>query len=250
MVCFAQFVYNVKFEELETFIENAQRYFPNLEWKITLNDMTISSKDVVSAISRLKPSAGDVIKFDTGRIWDQLSFVNALPKVDFSLIKVSDEDRALHSDVVHSIVRGYHDSGAEVAMFMDVTFPWTSANVVMALVNEIMPLDGFFCSLSSKLLWIKKKDSYNIMCVTQNRHPKEGDAPDSYTNCGPHLLFDMDDGFINEGIVPIEMHKAFDTWVRGGRKGPVLSVFVSSLQAMCADTCRKVGVHVPDVLNL
>lgn len=44
--------------------------------------------------------------------------------------------------------------------------------------------------------------------------------------------------------------KAFDAWVRRGRKDPVLCVFLPSLQSMCTDTCRNVGVGIPDVLNL
>ena len=219
MVCFAQFVYNVKFENLKLFIENAQRYFPNFEWDISLNDMTISSKDIATSIIRLNAKEGDTIKFDTGRTWNQLSFVNALPKVDFSSINISEEDYNTYTNLAQEIVNDYHDSGHEVAIFRDMTFPWEHASVIMAIVNEMMPLDGFFCSVTSNILWMKKKDSYHLMTIQKNRLGRT--TPDVYTNCGPQILFDMDDGFI-DGDVPIEMQNAFDTWVRGGRKGPVL----------------------------
>ena len=221
MVCFAQFVYNVKFEDLSIFIENAQRYFPNFEWEITLNDMTISNTDIAKSVLRLQAKEGDKIKFDTGRTWNQLSFVNALPKVDFSTFHVSEEDYNIYTNLAQDIVNGYHDSGHEVALRQNITFPWEHTNIIMAIVNEMMPLDGFFCSLKSNILWIKKKDSYHIMTIQKSFSSQ---SPDIYTNCGPQILFDMDDGFICGDNVPVEMEEAFDEWVSRGRKGPVLSV--------------------------
>ena len=218
MVCFAEFVYNIKYEDVVLFVESAQRYFSDLEWNITLNDVTINSTDIMQTLLRMNAKVGDTIKFSTGSVWNQLSFVNSLPKVNFSSINISKEDRKIYSDLAQKIVNGYHDSGTEVAIFINVSFPWENANVIMAVVNEIMPLDGFFCSPTSKLLWIKKKDSYHIMTIQKSR---DGSA-EVYTNCGPQIIFDMDDGFVN-GNIPIEMKVAFDQWVVGWRRGPVLS---------------------------
>lgn len=262
MVCFSRFVYNVKFEDLVTFLENIKRYFPNTDWTVTLHKRIVfqsggplayrSHQDMVKRLVELNLVVGDVLTFDTGRIWDQKSFVHALPIVDFGAVKITEKDSIPYANIAQIMARNYHDSGRESASFHEIDFPWEEAYKVMKAVNDIMPLDGFFCSLTSKTLWMKKKGSSRIMVI--RRHT---DGLDWYTNSSPHILFDFDDGFIlgtNDGVgdrsVPMELQKAFETWVRQGRKGPVLSLSLPSLQSMCADTCRQGGLTVPNVLNL
>ena len=225
MVCFAQFVYNVKFDDLPTFLMNAKRYFKRVTWKITNGDVTIVSADVDEAVNRLNPQSGCIVKFDTQRIWDQCSFVNTVPQINWDNITVSDENRTRHAKLAERLANSYHDSGNEIAMFCPIEFPWECVSCVMKLVHEITPLHGYLYCPSVKSIILKKQGSNHLMEICKNSRPSYHNgpqSPDTYTNCVSHLLFDFDDGFIGPDNIPVELTNAFERWKNNGCVGPVL----------------------------
>lgn len=218
MVCFAQFQYKVNYEDLSRFILNAKTYFPNIEWEITLDDLTIRNRDIDSAVKRLNPNPGDIVLFDTGRIWEGLSFVNVIPEIKFQPYSVSDTFREKYVELATTIAKRYHDSGEETLSFCPIDFPWDSTLEMLAYVNEILPLHGYIISHSTRTIWLKKRGTNRLMGIVQR------DGRDNYTNCCPRIVFDIDDGFLacgDEYDVPIELQRMFQKWVDGGRVGPV-----------------------------
>lgn len=89
MVRFTQYSYRVATKDLNTFIANAERFFPDNEWKITSGDMTIKTKNLIDAIKRLPNT--DKFTFESGYAD---TFRNVFPTPDFSNVKISDEQRA------------------------------------------------------------------------------------------------------------------------------------------------------------
>lgn len=78
-------------KDLNTFIANAARFFPETEWKITVDDMTIKSANILDALKRLPLDPNKTVKFDAGYA---NTFPNTFPVTDFSNVKPSDEQRA------------------------------------------------------------------------------------------------------------------------------------------------------------
>lgn len=224
MVGFASFRYNVKKADLPRFITNARTFFGEFEWKITVSDMTIKSRDIQHAIDRLNPSDNDTIVFETGRIWNGLTFMNTFPAPNFAQTQISQEKRDQFTDVANRIARNYHDSGHEVAIFAKLdNFSWESGDIsiVMALVNEQMPLHGYIFAPSTKEIWLRKQGSHHLMGIRESRRD-ENEV--EYTNCYRSMVFDIDDGFqeaYGDDSIPIEFQTAFDRWVEGGRVGSI-----------------------------
>lgn len=237
MVCFGQSVYKITNGELETFYQNAQRYYPGYNnWKVSHEDVTIKgvhSDNLKEAVARLNSADNTcVITFDTGRIWDQMSFVCAIPKVEnWDNIIITEDDRKQLLSVAEQIVYGYHDSGTEVAIQMDMKFPWQRRNQVLKLVHELMPLHGFFVTQSSVIL--RKEKSWHLMEIFKQTQKDDNtgkeECMDIYTNCVSHIMFDFDDGFIYSSVfggeemkVCKEYSDAFDSWKLNKKNGPVL----------------------------
>lgn len=218
------YTYVVKVRNLKTFIENAKRFFPDTLWDISLHDLTIKSKDIEYAVSRLKPRDDDQLTFEA-EVWHGYTFINALPKVNFSVFKVSDEDRATLTEVAEKIAKCYHDSGMEVALHMEISFDWNKVKEIMTLVSERFPLDGYFYAASSNMIWLKKKNSSSLMFINKI------DDKTIYTNCELEVIFDLDDGFVvpdytggDNHPAPKEMVDQFNQWVENDRQGPVLRI--------------------------
>lgn len=90
MVRFTRYSYRVSRKDLNTFIANAEQFFPDVEWKVTCGDMTIKTKNLIDAIKRLSIGVDDTLLFESGHA---NTFLNVFPLADFSNVKISDEQR-------------------------------------------------------------------------------------------------------------------------------------------------------------
>lgn len=216
MVCFSQFRYQVAKSDLEKFFINANRYFPDVKWEVSCGDMTIKSTDIRNAVTRLNPADGDVIIFDTGRIWDSLSFWQSLPRLQ--PCEVSEELRQKLSPQVDLALR-YNDREEEnIGQQID----WTTVPQFMTLVHERSPVVSYYPLPSLNMIIYESAGRYGgepgLSCIYID------DGKFSFTYA-PRVVFDMDDGFMDaygNGPAPKELVSAFEEWVEKGRTGPVL----------------------------
>lgn len=178
--------------------------------------MTITTTNIPNAIKRLDPSENDILVFDTGRIWDSLSFWESLPR--FKSVEVSQEVRQQISKQVNLALK-YNDLKEEnVGQQLD----WSTIPEFMTLINEISPIVSYYALPSYNMIIYesvaRSGGEPGLSCI----YLKDGKFKFTYA---PHIIFDMDDGFINsfgEGPCPKELTDAFNTWVVNNRVGPVL----------------------------
>ena len=221
MVCFNQFVYKVSKADLPDFIPNANRYFPGVAWKVSVKKgksvMTIETTDLNDAVNTLAPTDSDTITFDTGRVWDSLSFWNVLPRMKPCI--VSDEQRQKLTQQAKVFTDGNDSDEQNVNRMID----WSTINELMTLVHELSPVKSYVALPSCNMVIFEPMaERYGGEPGLSCRVVKDGQIVSCYA---PHLIFDMDDGFcdIYQGNVPQELSDAFEKWVDGGRKGPVFA---------------------------
>lgn len=216
MVCFAQFRYNVSKKDLDNFVVNANHYFPGVKWAVSCGDMTINSTNLYDAVKRLNPSDTDTIVFDTGRIWDSLSFWQALPRM--KPCDVSQEVRQRLSQQVKVAINPYDHEAENVGQQLD----WTTVPQFMTLVHEQTPIVSYYALPSENMIVYEseaRSPEPGLRCI----YVKDGKFTFTY---GPRVVFDIDDGFMNahgDGPVPKEFTNAFQKWVANNRVGPVLA---------------------------
>jgi len=177
--------------------------------------MTIETTDLNDAITRLNPTDNDTVTFDTGRIWDSLSFWNALPRMKTVDVTGEQRQRLLaQAEFVAKRVEGYQNE--------DQKLDWESIPQFMTLVNEFVGVKSYVALPSWNMIIYESEHDENapepgLSCVIV----KDGKLTSPYA---PHFIFDIDDGFFNSsGDVPSELTNAFQKWVENGRVGPVLS---------------------------
>jgi hypothetical protein len=213
MVCVARFRYEIPKKDLDNFITNANRYFPDIKWSVTCGDMTLSTSDLQSAIKRLAPSDDDIIVFETGRIWDGLSFRQAMPLM--TTCEVSQELRQRLSRQLEIALDPWNYQNENVNQSID----WTTVPQLMTLLHEKQPLVRYIALPSCNMILYEPcqpNEQRGLSCI----YIEKGAFTISYA---PRITFDIDDGFSNYGQpVPKELTDAFDEWVRGGKVGPVL----------------------------
>jgi hypothetical protein len=114
----------------------------------------------------------------------------------------------------------YHDHEAEnIGQQID----WSTVPQFMTLVHEQTPVVSYYALPSQNMIVYEAKDRFGgepgLSCI----YVKDGKFTFTY---GPHVVFDIDDGFMNShgnGSVPKELTDAFEQWVANGRTGPVLA---------------------------
>lgn len=214
MVAFGQSVYSVPYEVVDNFIENATRYYPGIEWAVSLRDTTIKTPNLAYAVERLRVSSGDIITFDTGMVWDALSFWEALPR--FHPCEVSNEVRAKLSPQV-KIILGTSSDGN-----VDQCIDWDLVPQLMTLINECSTVVSYYALPSDNMILYQdtkeKHEPQLSVITTEDGEFRKG--------CDPRIIFDMDDGFAyayNHSLeVPMELSSAFEQWKLGGCVTPVL----------------------------
>lgn len=223
MVCFAQFRYSVNTKDIPQFIVNASRYFPNTEWSITYQDLTIKTTDLMYGVGRLQPKADDVLIFDTGRIWRDGSFKRSIPKVDFERISVTDEQRAKWTETAAEIDVSDGTGNGDWFYTGTAAFEFTDLPVILKLIHERTPLEGFYLCPSTGEAWVRRSDHGHL-------YFRQDDKEQNYTfsnSC--EFVFDFDDGFIptnDRRSVPIEFQEDFAAWTKHGCIGEVLTARV------------------------
>lgn len=223
MVCFAQFRYSVNTKDVPQFIVNANRYFPNTEWSITYQDLTIKTSDLMYGVGRLQPKTGDVVIFDTGRIWRDESFVRSIPNVDFERISVTDEQRAKWSETAAGIDVSDGTGGGDWLCRNTADFEYSDIPVILKLIHERTPLEGFYLCPSTGEAWVRRS-TYGHLHI----YPSETSDEKKYTYSNScKFIFDFDDGFCannDHRSVPIEFQEDFAAWTKNGYAGEVLKV--------------------------
>lgn len=218
MVCFASFQYQVAVRDVNIFVANATRYFPGVEWSVTCGDMSIKSTDLDYAIGRLRPTDQDVLVFETGRIWDSLSFWQSLPRIQ--PCEVPEELRRRLSPQVDLALHFYNDEHAQKNVNQSID--WTTVPQFMTLIHEITPIVSYFALPSRGMIIYESASRHGGEPGLQCIYVKDGKFTHTY---GPHIVFDIDDGFVDAHgakTVPPEFTEAFGKWVANGRIGPVL----------------------------
>ncbi len=209
MVCFGRFFYKISLREIDNFVLNATRYFPDVKWAVSCGDMTINTTDINYAITKLKPLETDTIEFDTGMIWDSLSFWQALPRMH--PCEVSQELRLKLSPQVKDIALRHK--------FEKQEFDWTTVPQFMTLLHEISPIVSYFALPSCNMIIYEESTKHpepHLTCIF---------VEDGRVSYAPRIIFDLDDGFATaygDDEVPRELSDAFQVWVKNGRVGPVL----------------------------
>ena len=234
MVCFAQFRYNVKTEDISQFIVNATRYFPNTKWNVSLGDMTISTNDLTDAVIRLRPEPKECVEFDTKRIWRNLSFNRSIPPVDFDKVIVTDEQRGRLSELAGTIYVSDGSSGCESLCISSIHCNFADFAALFKLIHERTKLEGFYLCPSSRRAWIRRGKFGGIEIQPKSmdtwRNEEDETVTDQdfrYSSCFlGNIVFDFDDGFCKGGDsdVPQEFHDDYSEWKQGGYKGEVLKV--------------------------
>lgn len=210
MVCFGQSIYTVPYADLENFIFNATRYYPGIQWTVSIGDLHINAVNLAYAVEKLRAAPHDIITFDTGRVWDSLAFWEALPR--FNPSEVSAEVRAKLSPQARMILGANDDEN------MDQRIDWTLVPQLITLIHEASPVVSYYALPSRNMILYQdtthKYEPHLIVITTS----EDG----MFRNgCDPHIIFDMDDGFCSDDV-PVELTTAFQEWVANGRVGPVL----------------------------
>lgn len=220
MVCFLAFVYkDIPRSEVEAFVQRASYFFPGIDWAVSCGNTTVETDDL-SDICNQFVNKEDPLTFQTGRIWEQMSFLRVFPRKDFSLVKPD----PLFLPVAERMMENYHDEFTEVACFTPMeNFPWNQVDVLLSTLNSIMPLHGYIFCEETRRIWLLKKDSSRIMFLSET-----DEMETVYTNVQQRICFDMDDGFFpspffgsHKWTVPRYLQEQFRIWCDQGKKGPV-----------------------------
>ena len=111
------------------------------------------------AIAFLQPVEGDVIQFDTGRVWDQGSFFRSIPEVDFSKIVITEDDVEQLTELAHSLSKNFDSGGHEMFMSMPITKLDTDKLLqLLSLVNNVKPLQGYYVCKSVETVILTRKN--------------------------------------------------------------------------------------------
>ena len=86
-----RFTHQESVKDLPTFLANAERFFPNVEWKVTSEDMTIKTKNLIDAIKRLPINDNQTLTFESGYADP---FKHVFPSPNFTDVKITEEQRA------------------------------------------------------------------------------------------------------------------------------------------------------------
>lgn len=211
----------------DNFVANLVQFFPDQMWKIHCGDMTITqtSENVGSAIARLNPRSGEVVKLESGTMWVLRPLLHALPKM--KTVNVNDEVRAKLQPQIDMLLN------PEKFTYVNVnqTFDWNLVREFMTLYQEQSDAkNGFAVCIPlpsiNKIVYASKYlltatgfcggPPSRLSCISI----KDGTLCDE---SAPWMSFDIDDGFADEHnwAVAYELTDAFKAWTARGKVGPI-----------------------------